>query len=211
MATTGATALDRAALGAMVAALVADGHTNTSPRPEREKPWSTERAADRALTVREERAGAPSYAFLGVHPCDLRAIVVRDRVLVSGHYTRSGCRERRRGAFLIAAECTEPGGTRLCVSMGSGPAAEDGYDLALTEVVSVAGHRFLGGDSGEGGEGGEGERNCQRLTHQLPDPQVKFGSSSRNARRPAGIDVGTTNEVAALQAELPTSREEPRR
>lgn len=53
------------------------------------------------------------------------------------------CRERRRGAFLIAAEYTEPRGAGLCASAGSGPAAGDGYDLALTEVVSAAGHRFL--------------------------------------------------------------------
>ncbi|MCF3122550.1 4Fe-4S dicluster domain-containing protein, partial [Streptomyces arenae] len=40
-------------------------------------------------------------------------------------------------------ECTEPGATCFCVSMGGGPGADAGFDLALTEVVDDAGHRFL--------------------------------------------------------------------
>ncbi|GGZ30224.1 hypothetical protein GCM10010365_58410 [Streptomyces poonensis] len=44
---------------------------------------------------------------------------------------------------MISAECTEPGATCFCVSMGSGPAADAGFDLALTEVVDDAGHRFF--------------------------------------------------------------------
>ncbi|MCZ4514707.1 4Fe-4S dicluster domain-containing protein [Streptomyces sp. ActVer] len=111
--------------------------------PQREKLWSADRTADGHLTVTEERPEQSSYAFLGVRPCDLRAIAIQDRVLTGGHYKDSGYRERRRGAFLIAAECTEPGATCFCVSMDGGPAADDGFDLALTEVVDEAGHRFL--------------------------------------------------------------------
>ncbi|MEU9190199.1 4Fe-4S dicluster domain-containing protein [Streptomyces sp. NPDC048484] len=111
--------------------------------PQREKLWSADRAADGQLTVAEESAVRPSYAFLGVRPCDLRAIAIQDRVLAGGRYADSGYRERRTGAFLIAAECTEPGATCFCVSMGGGPAADAGFDLALTEVVDDAGHRFL--------------------------------------------------------------------
>lgn len=106
---------------------------------EREKLWSAERGPDGEVTVHEDRAESPSYAFLGVRPCDLRAIAIQDRVLASGHFTDTGYQDRRRGAFLIAAECTEPGDTCFCVSMGSGPAADSAYDLALTEVVSAAG------------------------------------------------------------------------
>jgi ferredoxin len=111
--------------------------------PQREKLWSADRTADGRLNITEERREQPSYAFLGVRPCDLRAIAVQDRVLTGGHYEDSGYGERRRGAFLIAAECTEPGATCFCVSMGGGPAADAGFDLALTEVADEAGHRFL--------------------------------------------------------------------
>ncbi|WP_413759867.1 4Fe-4S dicluster domain-containing protein [Streptomyces sp. MMBL 11-3] len=119
--------------------------------PQREKLWSADRASDGRLGVTPEHHEQPSYAFLGVRPCDLRAIAVQDRVLAGGHYEDTGYAERRRGAFLVAAECTEPGATCFCVSMGGGPAADAGFDLALTEVVDDAGHRFLvrvGSDAG---------------------------------------------------------------
>ncbi|MGW8378196.1 4Fe-4S dicluster domain-containing protein [Streptomyces sp. ODS28] len=111
--------------------------------PERVRQWSAERDADGAMTVTPERAEQPRYAFLGVRPCDLRAIAIQDRVLAGGRYADDGYRERRRGAFLVAVECTESGATCFCVSMGTGPGTDAGFDLALTEVIDADGHRFL--------------------------------------------------------------------
>ncbi|WP_338703443.1 4Fe-4S dicluster domain-containing protein [Streptomyces sp. Q6] len=111
--------------------------------PQREQLWQTDRAPDGTLTVTEHRSPRPAYAFLGVRPCDLRAIAIQDRVLAGGHFGDDGYARRRRGAFLVAVDCTEPGGTCFCVSMGGGPAADPGYDLALTETTDERGHRFL--------------------------------------------------------------------
>ncbi|MFE1788297.1 4Fe-4S dicluster domain-containing protein [Streptomyces sp. NPDC059525] len=111
--------------------------------PERVRQWSADRGPGGELTVREEKPHGVSYAFLGVRPCDLRAIHILDRVMSGGRYQDPAYLSRRTGAFLIAVECTEPGATCFCVSMGSGPAADAGYDLALTEVVDDDGHRFL--------------------------------------------------------------------
>ncbi|WP_369213300.1 4Fe-4S dicluster domain-containing protein [Streptomyces flavofungini] len=111
--------------------------------PQREKLWSADRAPDGTVAFSTGTVERPSYAFLGVRPCDLRAIAIQDRVLTGGRFKDRGYGERRRGAFLIAAECTEPGATCFCVSMGSGPGADAGFDLALTEVIDGAGHRFL--------------------------------------------------------------------
>ncbi|OLZ55099.1 4Fe-4S ferredoxin [Streptomyces amritsarensis] len=111
--------------------------------PERVRQWSADRGPGGGLTVREERPQAVSYAFLGVRPCDLRAIRILDLVMAGGRYPDPAYLSRRTGAFLIAVECTEPGATCFCVSMGTGPAADAGYDLALTEVVDDDGHRFL--------------------------------------------------------------------
>ncbi|MEV0691574.1 4Fe-4S dicluster domain-containing protein [Streptomyces sp. NPDC050388] len=110
--------------------------------PERVRQWTADRHPGGELTVREERPKSVSYAFLGVRPCDLRAIQILDRVMSGGRYRDPAYLSRRTGAFLIAVECTEPGATCFCVSMGTGPAADAGYDLALTEVVDAAGHRF---------------------------------------------------------------------
>jgi sulfhydrogenase subunit beta (sulfur reductase) len=50
---------------------------------------------------------------------------------------------RRARLFIVAVNCTEPGETCFCASMGTGPGAEGGYDLALTELPQKDGHRFL--------------------------------------------------------------------
>ncbi|MFI6445696.1 4Fe-4S dicluster domain-containing protein [Kitasatospora sp. NPDC050543] len=120
--------------------------------PARVREWSADRTADGDLVLVEDDAAPPSYAFLGVRPCDLRAIAIQDRVLSGGRYTDPTYRGRRERAFLVAVECTEPGATCFCVSMGTGPAVGPGYDLALTEVVDTEGHRFLVRAGSEEGE-----------------------------------------------------------
>jgi len=107
--------------------------------PPRERLWSATRTAG-GFEVAADDGEPPRYAFLGVRPCDLRAIEIQDRVL-----GQPGSRyaQRRAGAFVIAVNCTEPGETCFCTSMGTGPSADRGYDLGLTELVDEAGHRFV--------------------------------------------------------------------
>ena len=50
---------------------------------------------------------------------------------------------RRDGAFIVAVACSHPGGTCFCVSMGTGPRPESGFDLSLTELLDAGGHRFV--------------------------------------------------------------------
>jgi sulfhydrogenase subunit beta (sulfur reductase) len=45
--------------------------------------------------------------------------------------------------FIVAVNCTEPGETCFCTSMGTGPQAGPGYDLLLTELASGTEHTFL--------------------------------------------------------------------
>ncbi|MFE5587065.1 4Fe-4S dicluster domain-containing protein [Kitasatospora sp. NPDC056531] len=113
--------------------------------PPRARLWQADRHENGTVTVREDDEPPPRYAFLGVRPCDLRAIAVQDRVLASGAYADPVYGPRRAGAFLVVAECTEPGGVCFCVSMGTGPGLPDGsaYDLALTETVEPEGLRYL--------------------------------------------------------------------
>jgi ferredoxin len=49
---------------------------------------------------------------------------------------------RREGAFIVAVNCGQAGGTCFCVSMRTGPKAQDGFDLALTELLGEQ-HEFL--------------------------------------------------------------------
>ena len=109
--------------------------------PPRERLWSAARTPDGfELSDEADDGEPPRYAFLGVRPCDLRAIAIQDRVLAQ---PGSRYAARRARLLIVAVNCTEPGETCFCASMGTGPGADAGYDLALTEMVDEAGHRFL--------------------------------------------------------------------
>ncbi|MFE3249111.1 4Fe-4S dicluster domain-containing protein [Streptomyces sp. NPDC059209] len=109
--------------------------------PARVRQWRAERT-EGGLVVEADGDAPHRFAFFGVRPCDLRAIAVQDRVLNTGPHPDPVYRSRRTGAFIISVECTEPGGTCFCVSMGGGPAAGPGYDMVLTELADSQGHRF---------------------------------------------------------------------
>jgi sulfhydrogenase subunit beta (sulfur reductase) len=110
--------------------------------PPRERLWSAVRTPGGGFELSDEAddGESPSYAFIGVRPCDLRAIAIQDRVLAQ---PGSRYAARRARLFIVAVNCTEPGETCFCASMGTGPGADAGYDLALTEMVDGGGHRFL--------------------------------------------------------------------
>jgi sulfhydrogenase subunit beta (sulfur reductase) len=91
----------------------------------------------------EEGADAPRYAFIGARSCDLHAVAIQDRVFLDGAYVERDYEARRRGTFVVAVNCAKAGNTCFCTSMGTGPRATAGFDLALTELIDEAGHRFL--------------------------------------------------------------------
>ncbi|WIM92935.1 4Fe-4S dicluster domain-containing protein [Actinoplanes oblitus] len=107
--------------------------------PPRAQLWSGDRATG---AVAPAAPPGKRYAFVGVHPCDVAAMAVLDRVLAEGRYPDPIYTARRDGVFVVVAECTEPGATCFCTSTGTGPSATAGYDLALTEVLD-GGHRLL--------------------------------------------------------------------
>ncbi|HSC51252.1 MAG TPA: hypothetical protein VLD16_13390, partial [Gaiellaceae bacterium] len=109
--------------------------------PPRLRLWQA-RLNGNGLEVEDEPLDETPLAFLGVRSCELHAIAVQDRVFVGGRAQDRDYAARRDGVFLVAVNCIEPGGTCFCASMGTGPKAESGYDLALTEVLDGA-HRFL--------------------------------------------------------------------
>ena len=93
-------------------------------------------------TVEEEPPDQTPFALVGVRSCELHAIEIQDRVLLAGKFSDRDYAARREGAFIVAVDCFEPGGTCFCTSMGTGPKVEAGYDLALSELLE-GDHRFL--------------------------------------------------------------------
>ena len=110
--------------------------------PPRQQLWSADLAGGE-LTVTAAEPDPQRLAFIGVRGCDLRAIAIQDQVLGRGDHAGSRYAARRAGIFVVAVNCTEPGATCFCTSMGTGPQAGPGYDIALTELVDDRGHRFL--------------------------------------------------------------------
>jgi ferredoxin len=105
--------------------------------PPRQRLWAGTRDGVGSMQGRAESdTEAPRYAFLGVRGCDLAAIATLDRVLGRSEYPDNAYVERRRRIFVIAVNCTEPGGLCFCASMGTGPAVGPNYDLALTERLA---------------------------------------------------------------------------
>jgi len=95
----------------------------------------------------------PDYAFLGIRPCEIKAIGILDEIFINGEFADPAYSARRRNNFILAVNCTLPGNTCFCASMGTGPRAKTGYDLAVTEIVKDSDHFFLveiGSEKGAG-------------------------------------------------------------
>ena len=110
--------------------------------PPRVRLWRARLDGGPAPEITEEPLDTTPLAFIGVRACELHAIEIQDRVFTGGRYVDADYAARRDGAFLVAVNCFEPGGTCFCTSMGTGPKAESGYDIALSELFDGE-HRFL--------------------------------------------------------------------
>jgi ferredoxin len=110
--------------------------------PPRVRLWRARRNGDSPPEVEEEPLDTRPLAFIGVRACELRAIAIQDRVFTGGRFVDRDYAARRDSAFVVAVNCGEPAATCFCASMGAGPRADAGYDLALTEILEGR-HRLL--------------------------------------------------------------------
>lgn len=124
------------------------------------------------------------YAFLGVRACELAAIRILDRVFLGDRYVEPGYKGRREAAFLIAVNCTKAGGTCFCTSMGTGPRAASGFDLALTELPGREGHRFVVEVGSEAGAAVLGEIEHRKAREEeVREAQAAVDNAAGQMRR----------------------------
>jgi sulfhydrogenase subunit beta (sulfur reductase) len=164
--------------------------------------WRARRGADGALEVQEPEP-PPRYAFVGVRSCDLHAVAIQDRVFLGDRYVDADYEARRRDAFFVAVNCGRAGGTCFCTSMGTGPRASSGYDLALTEVLDGDGHRFVvevGSD--------RGAEVLADLDHRDADDDEAAAPDAAAAR--ASASMGRTLDVTDIRDLLQANAEHPR-
>ena len=84
---------------------------------------------------------APKLALIGIRGCELAAIRIQDRVFgIEQQQETFRCEsdpyyhQAREQSFIVAVNCTRPGGTCFCTSWGTGPKAKEDYDLSMTEL-----------------------------------------------------------------------------
>lgn len=148
--------------------------------PPRQRVWSSDG------TEPEE---VPRYAFIGVRACDLAAIGVLTGVLGEGTHPDEGFVGRLRRIFVVAVNCTEPGGLCFCASMGTGPAVGPGYDLALTERVDSEGRRYVvdvGSDEGAEVLAALPQRNAEQTEIDSARCDVAAAADKMGRQMPAG-------------------------
>jgi ferredoxin len=73
-------------------------------------------------------------ALVGLRACDLAGIAVQDRIFLHDRVPDPWYASRRHGLLLVAVSCTRSVSTCFCTSMGTGPEATTGFDIALTEL-----------------------------------------------------------------------------
>ena len=118
--------------------------------PPRVRLWKARTEGD-GFEIEPEPTEPSRDAYIGVRSCDLHAIASLDSALRDIPEPDPGYAARRAGVFVVALNCGQAGGTCFCVSMGTGPRATSGFDVALTEVLEDGHHYFLvqpGSDAG---------------------------------------------------------------
>ncbi|MEQ9038883.1 MAG: 4Fe-4S dicluster domain-containing protein [Silicimonas sp.] len=105
--------------------------------PARQKLWSAEKA-DGGFDITPVAEEWPKTAFFGVRACEIAALEVQDRVFDNGEFAYPGYRRRRAGTLIVAVQCARSAATCFCASMNTGPRADSGFDIALTELADEA-------------------------------------------------------------------------
>ncbi|SNT10114.1 4Fe-4S dicluster domain-containing protein [Tropicimonas sediminicola] len=101
--------------------------------PPRHLLWRANRGRD-GFELKTPPPETEDLAFLGIRPCDLAAIARLDAVLGPDGSADTEYMRRRRHMLSVVVQCARAADTCFCTGPGTGPRAEHGFDLALTEL-----------------------------------------------------------------------------
>jgi ferredoxin len=76
----------------------------------------------------------PPSAVIGVRGCDLAALQLQEAHFLDAAAGDTNFRTRREALFIVAVDCAHPADTCFCASTGDGPGAENGFDIAISEL-----------------------------------------------------------------------------
>ncbi len=172
--------------------------------PAERRLWSAKRDGNGGLTdIEQGPAEQPRYAFMGVRSCELHAMGILDRVLLGGTQPDPVERAVRDGVFIVAVQCTQAGSTCFCSSMGTGPTAKAGFDIALTEMIDAGRHYFVADVGSEAGA----EVLAELPRAPASEPELQGASA---ARERAVQQMGREIDITDIRDLLYRSYESPR-
>ena len=148
----------------------------------------------------------PEYEFeatalFGIKPCDLAAIRIMDRV--QGELGDEYFLKMREKLLIVVENCVEPGENCFCATMGTGPAASIGFDVAYTRLD---GSTILFQPGSDLGVDLLGELNLEPATpDQIETLRKALLKASEKAR--AGFRLENLPDMLELNLESETYRE----
>jgi sulfhydrogenase subunit beta (sulfur reductase) len=165
--------------------------------------WRATADARGTVNVAAERDAPPRLALIGLRSCELHAIAIQDRVMIGGQYVDPDYAARRDNLLIVAVNCMVAGATCFCASMGTGPRASAGYDLALTELIGGGAHQFLIEIGSE-----TGAAVMESVPHRLADESHVAAAAEVSHRTAAamGRTLDTRGVKELLYANLEHSR-----
>lgn len=100
------------------------------PQAERILSYRYDREAKKVSLERDDLVRPK--ALVGLRACDLNGLLCLDRFYLGQEYVDEFYRDHRKKMFIVVNNCVRPFPQCFCVCTDSGPAAREGYDVALT-------------------------------------------------------------------------------
>ncbi len=98
--------------------------------PDNEALYQYQRVGTEVELVNLRQAWDKEKVILGLHPCDISALAVLDKVFgLDQYYT-----DKRNKSLIIGLTCDSACSRGFCSSVNSGPDAQSGFDLLLTDI-----------------------------------------------------------------------------
>ncbi|MBN9662604.1 MAG: 4Fe-4S dicluster domain-containing protein [Acidobacteria bacterium] len=164
---------------------------------------TTIRKAGDQLEISQETPPAAKLAFVGIQSCDLAAVAALDRVLLQNGEADEVYSANRANAFFLSVHCTQSGPTCFCASMGTGPRAKAGFDIALTERLEGEQPEYLAEAGSSLGA------KVLEEAHALPAPPEWMRQSTEATQKAAEAQTRKVNRQAA-RAVIDSTFEHPR-
>jgi ferredoxin len=150
--------------------------------------WSGQKDASGFHELPQERPNT-KLAFVGLKGCDVAARILYDRAIGGSPADH----------FIVGVECTTPGPTCFCVSMGTGPGISEGADLVITEIVEPS-HLLLTRAYTR-----RGADVLARLGGREPTAEEEDAAWSQVAAAARSMTEGIDPDAAAAALRIPSS------